>query len=452
MVALAAGLVALGFAAGQYVEGRSGARIPAPPAAPTGPAPPYLAHASFAPRSPFPEPLVRAPATGDSAELAEVLAEDDAFRRTERLAALLPTLGPEALPELREALEHAGQMDAVTLSLLTRFWATHAPDEAGSWAAYQSPITYRGSTTVAAVETWAASDAPAAAKLVRALALLPGQDFSEAERALIRTWFETGQPGIETYIRDLGLTINRQRALRSFFLSAVRRDGPGPAGRWAEAIPDDQKKFKIDAFRQLGSVLTQLDPRDGVAWCDAHCDGRFGGALRMIVAQQWAAQDGPAAMEWVSQAPAGLERDVAVRGALRGWARNDLDSLHRWANEMGPEGVAAWFEPAVAALAASLIQSSPEQAMAWAEHIADDVTREGSLVALAREWRKRDPKAAEAWVANSPLLPQARERALAPLRPEKRRPGGAAADAPARTEGTDEPAPDNEQATNSEGG
>ena len=345
------GLVVLSFAAGQHYQGyENDRRVEAAKPPPPPPAPPYNGRATFAePTRPL-VPIIAAPADPDG--LGPAIAEPDPFQRAERLGDLLSRLDPRSVPQVRELLlDRAGEMNGIELQLLTRYWANHAPEDAAQWAATSSPIAYRAGSVVAAIEPWARVDAPAAAEMVQFLVKLPGVDLSESERAVARIWFETGQPGVEEYMRGLGLTVHRQRALRAFFGAAVRRDGPEASGRWAEAISVEDKKFKIDAFRQLGAVLTKLNPADGVAWCEAHCDGRFGGALRMITAQQWALQDGRAAMEWVSRAAPGQERDVAVKGAIRGWARHDLPGLRAWLSEITPAGVEPWFQAGVPAVA-----------------------------------------------------------------------------------------------------
>ncbi len=56
-----------------------------------------------------------------------------------------------------------------------------------------------------------------------------------------------------------------------------------------------------------------------MAFCDAHCEGPYGLHVRQKIALRWASRDGPGAMEWVSNAPAGQERDWAVRSAMSGW-------------------------------------------------------------------------------------------------------------------------------------
>jgi hypothetical protein len=408
--AFAIGFAGLGFALSQHLEER---RKPALHPAPTGPVPEYTRQAVFPPPRPIDEVLVLMPP--DPGSLAEVLSDDDPFRRAARLGALLADLDARELPAVREALADSERLSGVERTLLVRYWARHDPRAATMWAATKSLLGDRSATVSAAIDEWARIDASGAAKTVQLLSKLPGQDLSDAERTLVRVWFETDQPGLETYIRDLGLTVGRQRALRTFFLTAVRRDGPEAAARWAETIPDDEKKFKIGAFRQLGAVLTHLDPAIGVAWCEAHCEGPFGGALRMLVTQTWAATDGPAAMAWVSQAPPGQERDVAVKGAVRGWAYRDLEEFHAWLDEMGVEGIEPWLQPALPGIAATLLPTRPEQAMRWAAAIDDATTREESLVGLAREWRRQDERAAREWIEASSLSDAARAQALAPL-------------------------------------
>jgi hypothetical protein len=48
------------------------------------------------------------------------------------------------------------------------------------------------------------------------------------------------------------------------------------------------------------------------------------------VAGAWVALDGPAAMRWVSEQPAGSERDDAVFEGLRSWAASDPAAAQSW--------------------------------------------------------------------------------------------------------------------------
>jgi len=96
----AAGLAALGFALGQFVE----ARREEPGWQPPPPPPKYTVKASFELDDPVTLALALPP-TAPEGSLADVLADKNAFRRAAKLGVLLPTLDAEALPELRAALE-----------------------------------------------------------------------------------------------------------------------------------------------------------------------------------------------------------------------------------------------------------------------------------------------------------------------------------------------------------
>jgi hypothetical protein len=391
--ALAAGALALGCDTGTSSDPAEGAAITAP--------------GSDEPRPP----------------IEEVLREPDPFARAARLATLLPALGPEAVPEARIALKAGSHLGSVEQELLVRYWATHDPESATQWATVSSPLGYRLALTVVAVELWARADPERALKQVQALGPGRGPNLEAAEIALVRGWFDSGDPGLWRYIRDLGLTNERQRALGIFARKMIQRDGPDAIVRWTEAIPDVDQRFKLAAFRQLASELTQWDPAAGVAWCDAHCEGPFGDNVREMVATRWAARDGLPAMRWLSTAPEGKSRDEAVRAAFRSWQRKDPEGLFQWMTERGIEASEeAWFRPVVGLYAMAISWEDPLGALEWAERIEDEEKRKRAVVTILRRWRDRDEAAAEAWLERSSLSEEAREEVRAPAPQRIRRP------------------------------
>lgn len=348
--------------------------------------------------------------------ILEVLLEPDDFARARRLSTLLPTLGSESVPEARRALESpAVDRRAVEIALLLRFWATHDPAGASDWALSRSPRGLRSSSLAVAIETWARADPNAALAWIRATP--PSTEIgSEAiEVALIRGWFDSNHSGLEDYIRNLGPSFERQRALASLARRSIQRNGPGVLVSWAEALPDEPRRFKLAAFRQVASELAQrTDPAAAVAWCEAHCDGPFGSNVRKLVAMRWAARDGPAAFEWLATAPAGAERDRAVQDAFLAWLRTDREAALGWVEASSSEGIEPWLRPALDLYAVSISDERPIEALSWAAQINDDTRRETAFIAIARRWREQDPSAAEAWVEQSPLSEKARERVRTP--------------------------------------
>jgi len=423
------GLVLIGFELGRYVMASKAEEKPVvsasygPPPQPRFPVPAYTGPR---PRAEFPKPQPPAPgASAPSAEIREALLgalrDPDAFARASRLSQLLPTLGPEAVPEVRAALENpARDLDGVSMELLVRFWAAHDPPRAADWAFFMSSPGYRAGAVFAACEVWAKIDPKTVASQVSTVSMVPGAMADVAEIALVNGWFDSGLPGLEDYIRDLGPGISQQRALRVFAHKAIQRNGPEALARWAESIPDEGATFKLYAFRQIGSELALADPAAARAWCDAHCDGPFGNNVRTLIAQRWAEHDGRAAMEWLSTAPPGEERDHAVKGAYQGWFRRDRQGLAAWMAAVGPDGVEPWLQPALEGYAIWAGAKDPLEGMKWAAAITDGATRERTFVSVARNWRKRDASAADAWIEQSPLSEEARERARAPAKPPMR--------------------------------
>ncbi len=191
------------------------------------------------------------PRDGESRQaILEVLRDPEAFARARRLSTLLPTLGPEAVPEVRRALENpAVDRGAVEIALLVRFWATHDPASAASWALARSPLGFRAAALVPAIEAWATADPRAAHAWTRSIPAGAAANSELAQVALVRGWFDSGHPGLENYTRDLGPSFERQRALAALARKTIQRDGPSTVMRWAEALPDEPKRFKLAAFR-----------------------------------------------------------------------------------------------------------------------------------------------------------------------------------------------------------
>jgi hypothetical protein len=362
-----------------------------------------------------------APAAASREALLEVLRERDTFQRLEQLAALLPTLGPADVPAVRGALMNPSlDLGAAELSLLVRFWALQEPAEAAPWAIAHSPLGYRISAIVPAMEEWARQDPRAAVREMMAVGI-GGPNAEAAQIALVRGWSASGQPGLERYIQDLGLTNERQRLLGVFAREMIQRDGTEAVMQWAESVKDEPQRYKLEVYRRVGSELAKMDPAAGAAWCEKHCEGPFGANVREMVAARWADQDGPAAMEWLSKAPEGKERDRAIRAAFISWRRQDEASLFEMFADRTPDDLEPWMKAAAGVYAMAISWERPERAFEWAALIDDDQRRERAFVTIARRWRQRDEAAADAWLEQSSLSEEARERVRKPVQVPARR-------------------------------
>lgn len=383
--ALGALLATAGFALGHFVASSSARPRPIDTPAPLGA---EQARAAL-------EAIVREPAT-----LA------NARRLADRLAQLGPDAVPAILPTLRDPSEN---LDAARALLLIQFWIDRDPQSAAQWAQTNAPFLYKMLALQLSIERLAESDPTAARRLA-------GTD-RQFLKPLVRGWVRSGQPGVEGWIRDLGPGFERQKAIGAYARERIRRDGIAAVTAWAEALPDSEDGFKLDAFRRVTTELTYADPAAGVAWFEKHRGGPYGEDLLLSVGNAWVAEDGPAAMRWLSERPPGTERDNAVLDAIRAWSMSDHDALTHWAPAAKGEPIAAWFQPGLPIYAKLVGAKQPAEGIGWAERIDDAGQRAFTIVQISRRWRQLDPAAADAWLAQSPLSEAERSSAKQPFAP-----------------------------------
>jgi len=355
-----------------------------------------------------------APAAGGS--VASVVREADPYARAQELGALLPTLGPEAVPEVEQVLnDWKLDLGAGDYELLIQFWASQQPEAATRWVIDLSPPFYRNGLVQTALPFWVAADLQASLVAVRQWVTLRPDVREALSRALILGWYRAGHPGLQQYIQDIGGGFERQLALATYLRAAIQKEGVEAVMSWAEAVPEDDPTYKLTVYRQVASALPLFDPEASIRWCDAHCDGPFGNNLRNIIAGRWLLRDGPGALEWLSTAPDGHEKDLAIRATFASWGRMDPDAALAWmAQQTGDGEPPAWLAPVFPVYARLLSERSPPEAVEWAQRIERDREREITLIRVARVWRAADEAAAEAWLADSPLSEDARAKVRDP--------------------------------------
>jgi hypothetical protein len=368
-------------------------------------------------------PGAAAPADAVQTKLAEIARDPSSFSRARKLGELLPTLGPDAVPAVRNALQdRMVDLDVVSIDLLVRFWATHQPLEAAEWAKSKSPSVYRQDALYAAIYTWASQDPQAAAS-----ATWNWVDNTENEvsvpTGLARGWYtRNDDTGLRRFLRSRPPGFPGQRAIASYVRLMIQNHRSQELRTWAESRPDDDEGFKLTVFRR--SVLTLANMYDegkaeARSWCQAHCETPLGKAMRSLIARAWVVDDGPGTFKWLSEAPAGYERDVAVRGAFGVWAELDREPAMRWMAEQTAGTPPPWLEPAFLIYARVLAKDKPAEAMKWASQIKGPQDREETEIIVARIWRGSDEAAAEQWLLQSPLSEEARNKARQPVDPSE---------------------------------
>ena len=344
--------------------------------------------------------------------LADVLRDPDAFSRARRLGTLLPTLGAEQVAAVEQTLEDTTlDMGATELELLLRIWATHQPEDASRWSVEESPPGYRLAAIVSSMTLWATTDPQAAARAALQWTAERPDVGDAVQLGLVRGWFAVDPDAVAQFIRELGIGFPRQRALSIYLRALIQTQGIDAAARWAESVADDDEPYKLAVYRQVAAALPQFDPAAALRWCDIHCESRFGKNLRSILATRWVQRgDGAGALEWLSSAPDNYDNRLAVRTNFALWGTTDREAALDWMAAQTIGEPDPWLRPTFPIYARLLAEDSPADAIEWAERIESDDEREIVLTEVARAWRQVDEAAADAWLLESPLPEEAREK------------------------------------------
>lgn len=345
--------------------------------------------------------------------ILEVLRDADAFSRARRLGTLLPKLGPGPVQQVRTILTHpefSFYIGSAEIELLTRYWATHDPEGASTWAVEKSPLAFRTAAVVSALTLWAKAD-PSAALEASELWMERRDVRDFLLTALIFGWYSGGDPPeLQTFLRELGVSFNRQRALSAYIRTKLRSEGAEAVMRWAEAIPGDDPRYKLAAYRQVGIGVALDDIDSALRWCEAHCGGPYGAGLSGMVGRGWMQHDPSAALKWLSNSTEDDEARFALRVAFSSWALTDRDAAMQWMSEQAPNEPPTALIPTYPIYARLLAQDSPVRAVDFAELILDKADREALLIEIATVWRAQDQAACDAWLEQSPLSERAREK------------------------------------------
>jgi hypothetical protein len=116
------------------------------------------------------------------------------------------------------------------------------------------------------------------------------------------------------------------------------------------------------------------------------------------VAQQWAANDPTAAMNWAIQHSSG-RGPSALSGAISGWWQKDPAAAEAYAaaHASGPEG-----QQFVSAVVSEIARQDPRKAAAWASGLPSSESRRQGYTMIAVQWAMNDPRAASEWAATLP--------------------------------------------------
>jgi hypothetical protein len=278
-------------------------------------------------------------------------------------------------------------------------WAAEDSESALLWLESNAQGLARLETLNSGVELWAEKDPDAAAAWIDGMA----NDGSKitAAKSLASTWVKRSPSEASQWVTGLPSGVIRTEAARALANTWVE-DDPEAASIWAlgeaefhgnsdlliETIQTFTRQSPAEAetfLRQMTeaydepAVLTghvsaraEADPASAAAWFDQLSldDPLYSPEFANPILYAWTETDSVAASAWLSQQPAGPERDAAISGFA--------ESIQR-------------FEPSAAAT--------------WANTISDPDQRVQELEKSVRTWATQNADHALEWVHSSGLPP-----------------------------------------------
>jgi hypothetical protein len=330
--------------------------------------------------------------------LRAALVERDELERTYLLTSYLRTLDASELPAVLAEIEahRIGiEEDEVRLVMLawTRFDGPGAFATARDW-----PTPWRSVLMEQAVHAWGFNDGRAA--LAECDRVEDEELRLKLHAALIDGWLASDDRlGASEYAASVP---NAKRRTRLAFRLAgqAKRDGPEAVMAWADAVPEDApNQFKEAVFGFAAGVVARIDPALVVPWYENQMHNWYTTSGLHSIAVKWAQyHDATALVAWIQSLPVEeareSERADSIRLGFRTWAGEEPGEVAAWI-ESAP--VDSLRDMAIVELARAIGNTSPDDALRWAQQIDDEKLRRKRVLRYSRKWFEQDPAAARAW-------------------------------------------------------
>lgn len=256
------------------------------------------------------------------ATLEQALAHRDPLERARRVAEILAATPPDELDSIRATIEAAPlAWGDIEYTLFASWWARFDPSSALAYCDDELRLDHPR-VVGEVLRMWGRTDPQAALDS----GWLSGRSIegtglhAEYLDPLIVGWFESGNPGLETFIEGLDPS-SRVTALGAYMRMKILRDGRRQALEWSQTAPFPPEQQRLLLASGLKTVASQ-DPQLAVEWLEiAREKGVDVRTFVARIARGWAHRDPRAAMDWlfVQQVADPVERLRATNDVARIW-------------------------------------------------------------------------------------------------------------------------------------
>ena len=212
-----------------------------------------------------------------------------------------------------------------------------------------------------------------------------------AQRALERRWAEVDPIGAAK-----AWASGAEKLVSDSFFSSWTKINPSGALTWFSGLEDGPQKQK--ARELVLDRVARYDPQRALDFANQIADEKDRTSLVARSLKTMAGSDMNQAVSIARSLPEGATRDTALDTVATQLAATDLAA----AQKLIAENPTSSLSHAAASVAAGLLKQSPDQAMAWANALADGTAKDAAYAGIAKEWAVRDVEAAAAWLDTLP--------------------------------------------------
>jgi hypothetical protein len=259
------------------------------------------------------------------------------------------------------------------------------------------------------LSNWGQSDPVAAARFVdESLPRGASMNLAQGYNAIATTWART-DPQAALAWADAHASGFGAQFVKSGALTGWWQKGPGAAEQYV-ASRTNTPEGRQEAGN-LASMMFSSNPQHAKEWISNLSDAEARRQACVLIALQAAGSDPAGAANWAASLPEDV-RGASMDLALNRWLMEDPESAGKWVDAQS----GAVRDVAVAIYSNGIAAKEPARAATWAMSIGDPTQREKSVERVMNRWLSNDPSGAAAWIQNSTLPDDVKQR-LASLRP-----------------------------------
>jgi len=237
------------------------------------------------------------------------------------------------------------------------------------------------------MQIWVSKDPTQAADWVSALPHSGMKNDATTELGL--AWGNSDPEAAARWVDENIFTENAPAGAASLTSAWVRTDIEA-ATEWVESLDRDSPARK-EAIRALAFHLGEIDPTRGLAWI-SRLKPEDRNLIIVNFAASWSDSDPQAAANWMRFQSAGIDprtRDQATLAVIHSWAANESEAADAsdWIDNLAD---GEFKENAKATFAESHAETSPAEALPWAQSIDDPQRKQDVTMVVLEEWILQD--------------------------------------------------------------